>query len=84
MTDELLIFVAVVVIPFPIGFALAHYRPASRNLKNAALAALPVSLPCFAWALWVTLTEDMTSVTRAVCARSVARGSTAPFQTRTQ
>lgn len=60
MTDELLIFVAVVVIPFPIGFALAHYRPASRNLKNAALAALPVSLPCFAWALWVTLTEDMT------------------------
>ncbi|MGB3796643.1 MAG: hypothetical protein WA957_10130 [Alteraurantiacibacter sp.] len=63
MIEQYLIFIAVIVIPFPIGFALAHYRPASRNLKNAAIAAVPVSLPFFAWALWVTLTEDMTCTT---------------------
>ena len=41
MTDQFLIFFAVVLVPFPIGFVLAHYRPESRSLKNAALAALP-------------------------------------------
>lgn len=60
MTYQFLIFFAVVLVPFPIGFVLADYRPESRNLKNAAIAALPVSLPCFAYALWITLTEDMT------------------------
>lgn len=59
MSDELLIFAAVVVVPFPIGFVLAHYRPHSRPLRNALWAALPISLPCFAWALWITLTEDL-------------------------
>lgn len=59
MIDAFIIFVIVIVVPFPIGFALAHFRPETRNLKNAALAALPVSLPCFAYALWITLTEDM-------------------------
>lgn len=60
MFDALVIFVIVIVVPFPIGFALAHFRPESRNMKNAALAALPVCLPPFAYALWITLTQDMT------------------------
>ena len=60
MIDAFIIFVIVIVVPFPIGFALAHFRPQSRNLKNAALAALPVSLPCFAFAIWISLTQDMT------------------------
>ena len=60
MTDQFLIFIAVVVMPFPIGFALAHYRPESRSVKNALIAAIPVSLPCFAYALWITFAYDMT------------------------
>ncbi|WP_120078355.1 hypothetical protein [Aurantiacibacter odishensis] len=67
MTDQFLIFFAVVLVPFPIGFVLAHYRPESRSLKNAALAALPVSLPCFAYALWITFTNDMTCPTKEPC-----------------
>jgi len=67
MTDELLIFVAVVVIPFPIGFALAHFRPNSRNLKNALIAALPISLPCFAYALWITLSQDLSCPAEGPC-----------------
>ncbi len=55
MIIELLVFVLVIVVPFPIGFALAHYRPASKNLRNAALAMLPACLPFFGFALWITL-----------------------------
>lgn len=59
MSDELLIFAAALLVPFPIGYALAHFRPQSRTIRNGILAALPISLPCFAWALWITLTEDL-------------------------
>lgn len=67
MSDQLLIFVAVVAIPFPIGFALAHFRPHSRSLKNALIAALPVSLPCFAFALWITLSQDFSCPAQGPC-----------------
>lgn len=59
MIDQYLIFIAALVVPFGIGFALGHFRPHVRSMKNAVLAALPVCLPFFAWALWVTLTEDL-------------------------
>jgi len=60
MIVELVIFIAVLLVPFAIGFTLAHFRPGSRNLRNAAFACLPVCLPFFGWALWVTLTQDLT------------------------
>lgn len=60
MIDQLLIFAAVIAIPFPIGYGLATWRPRSRNIRNAVFAALPVSLPFFLWALTISLTEDMT------------------------
>lgn len=59
MIVELLVFAMAIVVPFVAGFALAHFRPQSRNLKNAAAAALPVSLPFFTWAIWVTFMQDM-------------------------
>ena len=63
MISQFLIFFAVVLVPFPIGYVLAHHHPESRSLKNAAIAALPVSLPCFAYALWITFTQDMSCTT---------------------
>lgn len=59
MIIELLVFALVILVPFPVGFALAHLRPASKNLRNAAWAALPACLPFFGFALWITLTQDM-------------------------
>ncbi|WAT18097.1 hypothetical protein OZN62_00540 [Aurantiacibacter sp. MUD11] len=56
---ELLVFALVILVPFPIGFALAHYRPQSKNLKNAAWAALPACLPFFGFGLWIVLTQDL-------------------------
>jgi len=67
MTDQFLIFIAVVVVPFPIGFVLAHYRPDSKAMKNALIAALPVALPCFAYALWITLAYDMSCPAEGPC-----------------
>ncbi len=60
MILELLVFALVILVPFPIGFALAHRRPASRNFRNAAIAMLPACLPFFGFALWIALTQDMT------------------------
>ena len=62
MIIELLVFALVIVVPFPIGFALAHYWPQRKNLKNAAVAALPACLPFFGFALWVTLTRESNCV----------------------
>ncbi len=67
MIDQYLIFIAVIAIPFPIGFALAHYRPHSNSLKNAALAAIPVALPCFAYAIWIALTQDLACPAEGPC-----------------
>ncbi len=67
MIDQYLIFIAVIVIPFPIGFALAHYRPRSKPMKNALLAAIPISLPCFAYALWIALTQDLSCPVEGPC-----------------
>ncbi len=63
MLFELLIFAATILMPLAIGFALGHFRPASRNFRNALLATLPVCLPFFAWALWIALTEDLSCTT---------------------
>lgn len=57
MLENLLIFAATLIVPFAIAFGLAHYRPASRNLRNAAIAAAPVFLPFIGGALWITVTE---------------------------
>ena len=57
MIDQLLIFAAVIAIPFPIGYGLATWRPHSRTIRNAIVAALPVSLPFFLWAAWITATQ---------------------------
>ncbi len=57
MLDQLLIFAAVILIPFPIGYLLASKRPHSRPARNALFAALPVSLPFFVWAAWITATQ---------------------------
>ncbi|MEL1250539.1 hypothetical protein [Aurantiacibacter gilvus] len=62
MLVNLLVFVLVIVVPFPIGFGLAHYWPERKNLKNAAVAALPACLPFFGFALWVTLTRESNCV----------------------
>ncbi len=67
MLDQYLIFLAVILIPFPIGFAMAHYRPRSKPMKNALYAALPVSLPCFAYALWNALTQDLGCPAQGPC-----------------
>jgi len=66
MLDQLLIFVAVIVIPFPIGYVLASKRPQSRNFRNAIVAAAPVSLPFFVWAAWITATQVI-GCTRDAC-----------------
>lgn len=57
MIENLLIFAATLIVPSAIAFALAHYRPASRNLRNAAIGAAPVCLPFFGIAAWITATE---------------------------
>ncbi|MWV28268.1 hypothetical protein [Aurantiacibacter rhizosphaerae] len=67
MIEQYLIFIAVIVIPFPIGFALAHFRPHSKSLKNAALSALPIALPCFAYAIWIALTQDLSCPAQGPC-----------------
>lgn len=59
MIIELLVFALVILVPGPLGFALGHFRPQVKNLKNAAIAALPACLPFFGFALWITLTQDM-------------------------
>ncbi|MFB0611176.1 hypothetical protein [Aurantiacibacter poecillastricola] len=61
MIVQLIVFLAVIVVPFPIGFVLAHYRPESRRWVNALFAALPVALPCFAYALYLTLVFDLSA-----------------------
>jgi len=67
MIPELLIFVLVVVVPAPIGYALAWFRPESKSVKNGLIAALPISLGFFGFALWVTLTQDMNDCTELPC-----------------
>ena len=68
MIDQYLIFIAVIAIPFPIGFALAHYRPHSKQPEERGLfAAIPVALPCFAYALWIALTQDLTCPAEGPC-----------------
>lgn len=59
MLIELLVFALAILVPFPIGYALAHFRPQSRKFRNAAIAALPACLPFFGFAIWITLTQDM-------------------------
>ncbi len=66
MLDQFLIFVAVIVIPLPIGYLLANKRPQSRNIINAIFAALPVSLPFFVWAGWITI-NDVIGCDPATC-----------------
>ena len=54
---ELLVFALVILVPFPIGFALGHFRPHTNNLKNAGIAAVPACLPFFGFAIWIAVTQ---------------------------
>ena len=53
------VFVAALLVPAAIGFALGKFRPGNRRVVNGLYAAAPVALVFFGFAGWIALTQDL-------------------------